>query len=72
VSARWVAVTASDKPDPSIQALNEQADRAILAHMHSRNMLMLEAVISAMLDVHDPEGVAAILRDQAGQLEQYG
>ena len=37
-----------------------------------RNILMLEAVISAMLDVHDPEGVAAILREQADQLEAYG
>lgn len=61
-----------NRPDPSIQALNEQADRAILAHMHHRNILMLEAVISAMLDVHDPEGVAAILREQADQLEAYG
>lgn len=61
-----------NRPDPSIQALNEQSDRAILAHMHHRNMLMLEAVISAMLDVHDPEGVAAILREQADQLEAYG
>jgi hypothetical protein len=33
---------------------------------------MLEAVISAMLDVHDPEGVAAILRDHAEQLEAFG
>ena len=60
------------KPDPAIQALTEQTDRAVLAHMHSRNMLMLEAVISAMLDVHDPEGVAAILRHHAEQLEEYG
>lgn len=60
------------KPDPAIQALTEQADRAVLAHLHHRNMLMLEAVISAMLDVLDPEGAAAILREQADQLENYG
>ena len=60
------------KPDPAIQALTEQADRAVCAHLHHRNMLMLEAVISAILDVHDPEGVAAILREHADQLENYG
>lgn len=59
-------------PDPAIQALTEQADRAVCAHMHHRNMMFLEACISAMLDVHDPEGVAAILHDQAKNLEDYG
>ena len=55
-----------------ITAISDAAYRATCLHWHSRNMLMLEAVISAMLDVNDPEGVAAILREQADQLEQYG
>jgi len=62
----------NDKLDPAIQALTEQADHAVAVHLHHRNMLMLEAVISAMLDVNDPEGVASILRHHAYQLEQYG
>jgi hypothetical protein len=61
------------RPDlDELSALNAAAEQAVFAHMHSRNLLMLEAVISAMLDVHDPEGVAAILRDHADQLEAYG
>lgn len=57
-----------DDPDP----LGEIEDQAKADHWHARNMLMLEAVISAMLDVHIPEGVADILREAADQLEEYG
>ena len=61
------------RPDrDELSALNEAVEQATFAHWHSRNLLMLEAVISAMLDVHDPEGVAAILRNHADQLEAYG
>lgn len=61
------------RPDrDELSAINEAVEQATFAHWHSRNLLMLEAVISAMLDVNDPEGVAAILRDHADQLEAYG
>lgn len=54
-----------------IQCLNEIAEEATLNHLYHRNLLLLEAVISAMLDVHDHKDVAAILREHADQLEQY-
>ena len=56
----------------SEEALAIAADMAQAAHWHHRNLMFLEACISAMLDVHDPEGVAAILREHADQLEGYG
>lgn len=52
--------------------LDEIAEEATLNHQYHRNLLMLEAVISAMLDVHDMEDVAAILREHAQQLEEWG
>ncbi len=51
--------------------LDEIAEEAILNHQYHRNLLMLEAVISAMLDVHDHRDVATILREHADQLEEY-
>jgi hypothetical protein len=61
------------RPDRSeLEALAEATERAIAAHINARNNLMLEAVISSMLDVHDPEGVAAVLREHADQIEAFG
>lgn len=42
-----------------------------LKHQYHRNLLMLEAVISAMLDTHDHKDVSQILRDHADQLVEY-
>lgn len=55
-----------------IQCLNEIAEEAKLNHFYHRNLLLLEEVISAMLDVHDIKGVASILREQADLLEAHG
>jgi len=55
-----------------IECLNEIAEEATLDHFHHRNMMFLEACISAMLDVHNHEGVAAILREHADQLDAFG
>ena len=52
-------------------ALNEIITKEIRQHFHNRNMLMLEAVISAMLDVDGAYGVARILREHADQLEEF-
>lgn len=54
------------------QAIEIAASAAIDAHLDHRNMMFLEACISAFLDVHTVEGVASILRDHADQLEAYG
>lgn len=51
--------------------LDEIAEEATLNHLYHRNLLLLEAVISAMLDVHDHKDVATILREHADQLEEY-
>lgn len=53
------------------KALNEIATRSQMAHWKARNLLMLEAVIAAMLDVDDHRAVATILREHADQLEEY-
>lgn len=53
------------------QALNEIASEATLKHHRARNMLMLEAVMSAMLDTDSPHEVARILREQADILVEY-
>lgn len=55
-----------------IKALDEIAEKAINNHLRQRNNLMLEAVISAYLDTDSPEEVAAILREQAKLLEEWG
>lgn len=52
-------------------AIDEITERAKIAHWHERNMLFLEATISAMLDVHNAHEVAEILREHADQLEEY-
>ena len=51
--------------------LDEIAEEAKLKHHYHRNLLMLEAVISAMLDTHDHKDVSQILRDHADQLVEY-
>jgi hypothetical protein len=61
------------RPDRSeLEALAEATERAIAAHLHARNMVMLEAVISCLLDVMDADGVAAVLREHADQIEAFG
>ncbi len=60
----------TDKRGPD--ALNSIAESARLSHLHERNLLMLEAVTAAMLDVNDPAGVASILREHADDLEDFG
>lgn len=57
--------------DAGLEALNDLAEEATLNHLHHRNLLFLEATISAMLDVHDARDVATILREHADQLEAY-
>jgi len=54
-----------------LSALDAIAEAATKNHFHHRNMLMLEAVISAMLDVNTPEEAAEILREHADQLTEY-
>ena len=51
--------------------LGEQSERSTMKMLDARNLLMLEAVVSAFLDVHTPEETAEILRDFATQLEEY-
>lgn len=57
--------------DAGLEALNDLAEEATLNHLYHRNLLFLEATISAMLDVHDARDVATILREHADQLEAY-
>ena len=52
--------------------LDEITERARYDHINARNMLMLEAVISAMLDIDGMATVADKLREAADQLEDYG
>lgn len=59
-------------PSKPSKALRDLEDQAKFNHWHARNLLMLEAVISAMLDVDDHEGIAEILREHADQLEEFG
>lgn len=54
-----------------LKALNQMAETAKLKHFRARNLLMLEAVISALLDADDHRAVAKMLREHADQLERY-
>lgn len=54
-----------------IDHLNDAAQAVTLRHLRRRNMLMLEAVISAMLDTDDVFRVAEILKEHADQLVEY-
>lgn len=62
-------------PKPSkkeLKALNDMANKSTIKVWRARNMIMLEAVISAFMDSDTPQAVAQILREQADQLEEFG
>nr|WP_029924409.1 hypothetical protein [Ochrobactrum sp. UNC390CL2Tsu3S39] len=61
-------------PKPSkkeLKALNDIANKSTIKFWRTRNMIMLEAVISAFMDTDSPEEVATILRAQAKILEEH-
>ncbi len=61
-------------PKPSkkeLKALNDIANKSTIKVWRTRNMIMLEAVISAFMDTDSPEEVAFILREQAKILEEH-
>lgn len=47
------------------------AEKARLRYLRARNMLILEAAISALLDTETPEDAAQTLREQADLLVRY-
>ncbi|ERI16086.1 hypothetical protein ACS5UA_09905 [Brucella sp. RRSP16] len=47
------------------------AEKARLRYLRARNMLILEAAISAMLDTETPQDAAKTLREQADLLVRY-
>lgn len=62
-------------PKPSkkeLKALNDIANKSTIKVWRARNMIMLEAVISAFMDTDSPSEVAYILREQADMLEEHG
>lgn len=55
----------------NVSSLNKIAEIAKIEHFRARNLLMLEAVISAFLDADDHRAVAQMLREHADQLEEF-
>lgn len=51
--------------------ISKLAEKSQQKNWTARNMLMLEAVISAFMDTHNAQETAQILREQADILEQY-
>ncbi|KAB2706814.1 hypothetical protein FHW20_003336 [Ochrobactrum intermedium] len=51
--------------------LNIIAEKARLRYLRARNMLILEAAISALLDTETPQDAAKTLREQADLLVRY-
>ncbi|ELT46600.1 hypothetical protein F9K88_13880 [Brucella intermedia] len=47
------------------------AEKARLRYLRARNMLILEAAISALLDTETPQDAAKTLREQADLLVRY-
>lgn len=47
------------------------AEKARLRYLRARNMLILEAAISALLDTETPQEAAKTLREQADLLVRY-
>ncbi len=47
------------------------AEKARLRYLRARNLLILEAAISAMLDTETPQDAAKTLREQADLLVRY-
>lgn len=54
-----------------LKALNDIANKSTIKVWRTRNMIMLEAVISAFMDTDSPDEVAFILREQAKILEEH-
>ncbi|MBJ6135310.1 hypothetical protein JAU75_20915 [Ochrobactrum sp. Q0168] len=51
--------------------LDVLAEKARLRYLRARNMLILEAAISALLDTETPHDAAKTLREQADLLVRY-
>ncbi|MGK8642525.1 hypothetical protein ACRS7F_24005 [Brucella anthropi] len=51
--------------------LDVLAEKARLRYLRARNMLILEAAISALLDTETPQDAAKTLREQADLLVRY-
>lgn len=58
--------------EPPDRRLDEIAADATLIHLQTRSLLILEAAISALMDVYSIPQIAHILRDHATHLEDHG
>ncbi len=55
----------------AMRELDIIAEKARLRYLRARNMLILEAAISALLDTETPQDAAKTLREQADLLVRY-
>lgn len=58
--------------EPPDRRLDEIAADAAMINLQTRSLLILEAAISALLDVYSIPQAAHVLRDHANQLEEHG
>ena len=62
-------MTDESDDDPRLEDISEAA---IINHLRSRSILILEAAISALMDGHSTPEVVQILRAHADHLEEHG
>lgn len=55
-----------------VRSLNEIARRETALHIASRAHLHLEAAVASLLDAYSVAQTAAVLREWAEQLEEFG